>query len=71
MMKLYEEHQEVTNVYADDIKYESTPSSEFFHELTDLILVGIHCMQHYGISFKDELLKNIAIQENRVKNVKK
>ena len=69
MEKISEEYSEVGNAYCDDVMSSQTPSNEFNQELFDLVMVVFHYFQHYGVDFRDELLKNIAIQETRIKKI--
>lgn len=68
MWKLEVEFNEVKNAHLDDVWAARSPSNEFNQELIDLVMVAFHYFQHYGVDFRDELNKNILIQENRVKS---
>ena len=67
LLKMEEEWLEVLSAYADDLTAGCSPSSDYIHECTDLVMTIMNMFQHYGIDFKDELIKNIAIQKNRIK----
>lgn len=71
VLKMEEEWIEVLGAYADDLKAEQSPSDAMVHEMTDMIMTIMNTMTHLGIDFETELDKNIAIQENRVKNLLK
>lgn len=66
MDKMDEEYGEFWNAYADDIKADQDPSSEFIQEGVDLVMVILNLFQHYGVDFEEELKKNIHVQEGRV-----
>jgi len=66
MNKMEEEYYEVMNAYADDMVDRKTPSPDLIYEMTDLVMVVMNCFQHYGVDFKEQLLKNVAVQKQRV-----
>ena len=67
MEKLDQEILEVAWMYCDDLFMECSPSNEFNQELVDLVMVVFNYFQHYSVDFREELIKNIKIQETRVK----
>jgi len=67
MDKLEEEYLEVMNAYADLVSIgQSRPDANLKAELTDLVMVVMNCFERLGIDFRDELKRNIQVQEGRI-----
>ena len=64
--KMDEEYTEVMNAYADDVKADTIPSSEFIHECIDLAAVITNMLTFYGVDFVKEFRKNVEYQESRI-----
>ena len=64
--KITEEYQELIDAYIDDVFVNESPSDNTIHEITDLVMVCLHCLNHFGVDFEDELKKNIEVQRKRV-----
>ena len=69
MDKMEDRYNEIINCYADDLKAEESPSGEFFHQCTDLLLTITDLLQHYSVDLTDEIRKANRIQEGRFKIV--
>ena len=66
MEKMEEEYRELMHQWAEDVSDHTSPSGEFWHEMTDIVMVCFNAMRHYGEDPIEWIKKNVELQKTRV-----